>query len=161
VSSDTQIYLINGSSRRATDSVLRIFCRPLSNHTRDSENNTREERATCDLDLYEGKREIISVLDELIETLKDGQKGFRQAAEGVSDPKLKSLFRDYSDQRSRFVTARDGGPQIRRKRAGQWQYRRRNEVYFFLLPRAIGPPSELFDKRTHFAYRSDLITSQD
>jgi uncharacterized protein (TIGR02284 family) len=51
------------------------------------------------------KREIISVLDELIETLKDGQQGFRQAAESVSDPKLKSLFRDYSDQRSRFVTA--------------------------------------------------------
>src|SRR5436190_15028623 len=44
-------------------------------------------------------------LDELIETLKDGQQGFRQAAEAVSDSKLKSLFRDYSDQRSRFVTA--------------------------------------------------------
>jgi len=51
------------------------------------------------------KREIISVLHELIETLKDGQQGFRQAAESVSDPKLKSLFSDYSDQRSRFVTA--------------------------------------------------------
>ena len=51
------------------------------------------------------QKEIISVLDELIETLRDGQQGFRQAAEGVSDPKLKSLFRDYSDQRSRFVTA--------------------------------------------------------
>lgn len=50
-------------------------------------------------------REIISVLDELIETLKDGQEGFKQAAEGVTDPKLKSLFRDYSDQRARFVTA--------------------------------------------------------
>ena len=51
------------------------------------------------------QKEIISVLDELIETLRDGQQGFRQAAESVSDPKLKSLFRDYSDQRSRFVTA--------------------------------------------------------
>ena len=50
-------------------------------------------------------REIISVLDELIETLKDGQQGFTQAAEAVSDSKLKSLFRNYSDQRSRFVTA--------------------------------------------------------
>ena len=49
--------------------------------------------------------EIVSVLDELIETLKDGQEGFRQAAEGVRDPKLKSLFRDYSDQRSRFASA--------------------------------------------------------
>src|SRR3989440_12236846 len=51
------------------------------------------------------QKEIISVLDELIETLRDGQQGFRQAAESVSDPELKSLFRDYSDQRSRFVTA--------------------------------------------------------
>ena len=47
----------------------------------------------------------MSVLDELIETLRDGQEGFKQAAEAVSDPKLKSLFRDYSDQRARFVTA--------------------------------------------------------
>jgi uncharacterized protein (TIGR02284 family) len=51
------------------------------------------------------KREIMSVLDELIETLKDGQEGFKQAAEAVSDPKLRSLFSDYSDQRSRFATA--------------------------------------------------------
>jgi uncharacterized protein (TIGR02284 family) len=46
-----------------------------------------------------------TVLNNLIETLKDGQEGFKQAAEGVSDPKLKSLFRDYSEQRSRFATA--------------------------------------------------------
>src|SRR5436189_2284347 len=45
------------------------------------------------------------IIDELIETLKDGQEGFKQAAEGVSDPKLKSLFRDYSQQRSRFAAA--------------------------------------------------------
>ena len=45
------------------------------------------------------------VIDNLIETLKDGQKGFKQAAEGVSNPQLKSLFRDYSQQRSRFATA--------------------------------------------------------
>ena len=46
-----------------------------------------------------------TVLNNLIETLKDGQEGFKQAAESVSDRKLKSLFRDYSDQRSRFATA--------------------------------------------------------
>ena len=46
-----------------------------------------------------------TVLNNLIETLKDGQEGFNQAAEGVSDPKLKSLFRDYSEQRSRFAAA--------------------------------------------------------
>ena len=46
-----------------------------------------------------------NVLNNLIETLKDGQEGFRQAAEGVSNSKLKSLFRNYSDQRSRFANA--------------------------------------------------------
>ena len=45
------------------------------------------------------------VIDNLIEILKDGQEGFKQAAEGVNDPKLKSLFRDYSQQRSRFAAA--------------------------------------------------------
>ena len=46
-----------------------------------------------------------TVLNDLIETLKDGQEGFKQAAEAISDPKLKSLFRDYSQQRSHFATA--------------------------------------------------------
>jgi len=46
-----------------------------------------------------------TVLNNLIETLKDGQEGFRQAAEGVNDAKLKSLFGEYSQQRSRFATA--------------------------------------------------------
>jgi uncharacterized protein (TIGR02284 family) len=46
-----------------------------------------------------------TVLNNLIETLKDGQEGFKQAAEGVSNPNLKSLFRDYSQQRLRFATA--------------------------------------------------------
>jgi uncharacterized protein (TIGR02284 family) len=46
-----------------------------------------------------------SVLNNLIETLKDGQEGFKRAAEGVSDPKLKALFRDYSHQRLRFASA--------------------------------------------------------
>ena len=55
----------------------------------------------CDYLFMKKQNEVI---DNLIETLKDGQEGFKQAAESVSDPKLKSLFRDYSDQRSRFAT---------------------------------------------------------
>ena len=31
------------------------------------------------------------VIDDLIETLKDGQEGFKQAAESVKNPQLKSL----------------------------------------------------------------------
>jgi uncharacterized protein (TIGR02284 family) len=49
------------------------------------------------------KKEIISTVNSLIETLKDGQEGFRQAAEAVKDSELKSLFNEYSSQRSRFA----------------------------------------------------------
>ena len=49
------------------------------------------------------QKEVISTINNLIETLKDGQEGFKQAAEGVKDPQLKSLFNDYSQQRSRFA----------------------------------------------------------
>lgn len=46
---------------------------------------------------------VISTLNSLIETLKDGQEGFRQAAEAVKDSQLKQLFNEYSLQRSRFA----------------------------------------------------------
>jgi uncharacterized protein (TIGR02284 family) len=49
------------------------------------------------------QKEIISTINSLIETLKDGQEGFKQAADAVKARQLKSLFRDYSQQRSRFV----------------------------------------------------------
>lgn len=49
------------------------------------------------------KKEIISTINSLIETLKDGQEGFRQAAEAVKDSELKSLFSEYSAQRSKFA----------------------------------------------------------
>jgi uncharacterized protein (TIGR02284 family) len=43
------------------------------------------------------------IIDDLIETLKDGREGFKQAAESVKDPQLKSLFDEYSQQRARFA----------------------------------------------------------
>ena len=49
------------------------------------------------------QKEIISTLNSLIETLKDGQEGFKQAAEAVKDPSLKSLFSEFSLQRSQFA----------------------------------------------------------
>lgn len=49
------------------------------------------------------KKEVISTLNSLIETLKDGQEGFRQASEGVKDSELKSLFSEFSLQRSKFA----------------------------------------------------------
>jgi len=49
------------------------------------------------------QKEIISTINDLIETLEDGQKGFKEAADAVSNPQLKSLFVGYSQQRSRFA----------------------------------------------------------
>jgi uncharacterized protein (TIGR02284 family) len=44
----------------------------------------------------------IACLNNLIETCKDGQDGFRTAAEGVSRPDLKTLFNTFSQQRAQF-----------------------------------------------------------
>ena len=49
------------------------------------------------------QKEIISTVNSLIEILKDGQKGFKQAADAVKDENLKSLFGGYSQQRTRFA----------------------------------------------------------
>ncbi|MEY2528131.1 MAG: hypothetical protein QOJ05_221 [Verrucomicrobiota bacterium] len=49
------------------------------------------------------QKEIISTINDLIETLKDGQKGFREASEAVKDTQLKSLFSEFSLQRSKFA----------------------------------------------------------
>jgi uncharacterized protein (TIGR02284 family) len=47
--------------------------------------------------------DVISTLNNLIETCRDGQKGFQDAAEGVTNPELKKLFARYSQQRAQFV----------------------------------------------------------
>jgi uncharacterized protein (TIGR02284 family) len=49
------------------------------------------------------QKEIISTINGLIETLKDGQQGFREASEAVQDSQLKSLFSEYSLQRAKFA----------------------------------------------------------
>ncbi len=58
------------------------------------------------------QKEIVSIINDLIETLKDGQEGFKQAAEGVKDPQLKSLFSEYSQQRSDFARELQSQAQI-------------------------------------------------
>ena len=47
--------------------------------------------------------DVISTLNNLIETCKDGQNGFKEAAEGVERSDLKTLFYDFSQQRSQFA----------------------------------------------------------
>jgi uncharacterized protein (TIGR02284 family) len=46
---------------------------------------------------------IVHVLNNLIETCKDGEEGFRQAAEKAKEPSLRSLFGKYSTQRAGYV----------------------------------------------------------
>ena len=45
----------------------------------------------------------ISTLNHLIETLKDGQEGFRAASEDIGSSELKTLFSKYSLQRAQFA----------------------------------------------------------
>ena len=50
----------------------------------------------------------ISILNDLIETCKDGAKGFASASEKADSPELKSLFQKYSTQRESFAADLDG-----------------------------------------------------
>lgn len=47
--------------------------------------------------------DVISTLNNLIETCKDGQDGFKTAAEGVERSDLKTLFYELGQQRSQFA----------------------------------------------------------
>ena len=47
--------------------------------------------------------EVISILNGLIETCKDGQDGFKTAAEGIERSELKTVFYEFSQQRSEFA----------------------------------------------------------
>jgi len=55
---------------------------------------------------------VISTLNGLIETVKDGEYGFKTAAEGLQDPQVKSLFSQYSRQRAEM--ARELQAEVRR-----------------------------------------------
>lgn len=47
--------------------------------------------------------DVISCLNGLIETNKDAQQGFQEAADGVDRSDLKSLFYEFSQQRAKFA----------------------------------------------------------
>ena len=44
---------------------------------------------------------VVSVLNDLVETSKDGEKGFLKAAEDTRDPSLKLLFQDRAEDCAR------------------------------------------------------------
>lgn len=48
--------------------------------------------------------DVTSVLNSLIETAKDGETGFRHAAEHAKDSSLKSIFLRYSSQRATYAS---------------------------------------------------------
>lgn len=48
---------------------------------------------------------VISVLNTLIETCKDGEYGFSTAAEGLSDTQTRALFAQFSQQRGEMARA--------------------------------------------------------
>lgn len=48
-------------------------------------------------------KSTIKILNDLITINKDGQEGFREAAENVKNHELKTLFSQYSLQRSKFA----------------------------------------------------------
>jgi uncharacterized protein (TIGR02284 family) len=47
--------------------------------------------------------DVASTLNGLLETLRDGENGFRSAADSVDDPELKRLFLSLSTQRGEFA----------------------------------------------------------
>jgi uncharacterized protein (TIGR02284 family) len=56
--------------------------------------------------MAEHNAEVIDTLNDLIETCKDGEQGFRTAAEGIGkegDSELRTLFNLYAQQRARFA----------------------------------------------------------
>src|ERR1022692_2086841 len=57
--------------------------------------------------MAEHNEEVISSLNDLIETCKDGEQGFRTAAEAIGkegETDLRTLFNLYAQQRARFAS---------------------------------------------------------
>jgi uncharacterized protein (TIGR02284 family) len=54
------------------------------------------------------EREVSGVLNDLIETCKDGEQGFRSAAEKAKASSLKSLFAQYAAQRAEYARELQG-----------------------------------------------------
>ena len=49
-------------------------------------------------------KDYVSTLNDLIETCKDGEEGYRKAADNVKRSDLQSLFRQYSTERAQFAS---------------------------------------------------------
>lgn len=54
--------------------------------------------------MAESTKNYASTLNNLIETCKDGEEGFREAAEHIQRQDLRSIFNEYSRQRTQFAS---------------------------------------------------------
>src|SRR5260370_5292184 len=50
-------------------------------------------------------KRIVSALNALVETCKDGEKGYKNAAADVRDLTFRAIFTHYSQQRAQFAAA--------------------------------------------------------
>ena len=48
--------------------------------------------------------EVIAILNDLIETCRDGQESFRVAAESIHNSEFRRLFNIFSQQRAQFIS---------------------------------------------------------
>jgi uncharacterized protein (TIGR02284 family) len=68
--------------------------------------------ATKNEELSMDNNDVISTLNSLIKTSKDGEEGFSLSAENVSDPELKRIFRDRAERCA--IGARELQEQVQR-----------------------------------------------
>jgi len=64
-------------------------------------------------------REVVSVLKDLIEVCKDGEQGYKDAADDVKDNEVQKILIKYSQQRGIFFAELDG---IVRKLGGEIEF---------------------------------------
>jgi uncharacterized protein (TIGR02284 family) len=51
-----------------------------------------------------GNNDVIDILNDLIETCRDGQEGYRAAAANIQNSEFRRLFNIFSQQRAQFVS---------------------------------------------------------
>lgn len=49
-------------------------------------------------------KQIVPILNDLIEVCKDGEQGYKDAADDVKDPAIQQVLLKYSEQRGRFYS---------------------------------------------------------
>jgi uncharacterized protein (TIGR02284 family) len=67
---------------------------------------------------------VIGIVEKLIDTCRDGEKGYREAAEHTSDPELRGYFSDQCTERAKFAEEL----QQALHRIGKWETTRQGSV---------------------------------